>query len=89
MQTQSRPDTDLVGQHEDEDRGVLDGEGEIALRDQVLGKLDAGQVLDVLVLPVDDLGQARLHAVVRNLLGEDPLANLVLETLLPAIAAAV
>lgn len=42
---------------EDEGVGALDGLGQVGLGDDVVAKVDAREVLDVLVLLVDDLGQ--------------------------------
>jgi len=46
-----------VGDDKDEGVGALDGLGEVGLGDDVVAQVDAREVLDVLVLLVDDLGQ--------------------------------
>lgn len=74
----------LVREYENEDRCAFDGCGEVTLSRYVVREFDAGQVLDVLVLLVDDVRQTRLLALVENLLGEHPLPNLALEALLQA-----
>lgn len=48
---------ELVGHVEDNNVGVLGGVHNRGHGDEVLGQLDRGQVLDVLMLLVDDLGQ--------------------------------
>lgn len=49
--------THLVRNNEDKGVGALDGLGEVGLGDDVVAQVDAREVLDVLVLLVDDLGQ--------------------------------
>merc|ERR1719364_383792 len=66
---------ELVGQHEDEQRGSLHGVREVGVGDDVVRELDARQVLDVLVLGVDDVGQV----LAVDALLEDPHGHLVVE----------
>lgn len=47
----------LVGDDKDEGVGAVDGLEEVGLGDDVVAEVDTGEVLDVLVLLVDDLGQ--------------------------------
>ena len=61
----------------DEQRGLIAGLGQVGDGHDVLGQLDARQVLDVLVLLVDHLGQLPLGAVLQlDRLLIDPHGNL-------------
>ena len=53
----ARAREELVRHHEDEHRRVLHRGRHVRVGDHVLGELDARQVLDVLVLRVDDVGE--------------------------------
>lgn len=68
----ARADDELMGQVEDQDGAVLDGIDQIRVGDEVGGQLDAGQVLDVLVLRVDDLGQVLGTLAIVDFLLKDP-----------------
>jgi hypothetical protein len=69
---------ELVGQDEDEESGVSACDFEIWLGPNVGGQLDVGQVFDVFVFPVDDLGELLRLALVLHVLLEDPHVDLVL-----------
>ena len=65
-------DDELVRQVEDQDGAVLDGVDQIRVGHEVGGQLDAGQVLDVLMLGVDNLGQVLGALAIVDLFLEHP-----------------
>jgi hypothetical protein len=57
LQLLQDPRQELVWQVEHNQVGAFDGLDDVRHRDQVFGQFDTGQVLDVFVSGVDDLGQ--------------------------------
>lgn len=72
----------LVRQDEDDQSSAQYGFGKVALRDYIRRQLYAGQVLDVLMVPVDHVRQARFLVVVQHLFRENPLLYFALEPFL-------